>query len=219
MKIIFVVLFNAFILVACSTISTPIPTGSPTSIQTFSPVPPTLTPSPTVSWVITATPLNLSSGQNGEIVSILDQIHPYLCLRDAYNLVTLTPPPIEMHLPTLRFTEITALPAPRPRDTNERADNIDNSRTALIGCQPGNCGKLYLIDHQTDKFYEVDFGATTDRPLDWLQWINKDVVTVTQQGHLWINIVAINVRKQQFEYYGMSPGCAPIPTSYGLPNN
>ena len=117
-----------------------------------------------------------------------------------------------MQVSPLTFTEISALPEPNPRYINERADNIDKSRTAFIGCQPRNCGKLYVMDNKVGKLYEINFGATTDRPLDWLQWINKDTVIVAQQGHLWINIVAINVAKQQYEYYGMTSGCHSTPT-------
>ena len=205
-------LLVSFILVSCVSVVKIIPTETLAPSQTSTPISPSLTPTPTITWMIKATPLNSPSSKHEQIVSILDQLRPYVCIRDGYDLLILTPTPIEMHVPLLRFTEITALPEPKPGYINERADNIDKSRTAITGCQPGDCSKLYIVDNKIGKLYEVNFGATTDRPLDWLQWINKDTVTVTQQGHLWINMVAINVEKQHFEYYGMSTGCPLTPT-------
>ena len=112
-----------------------------------------------------------------------------------------------MQVSRLTFTEIAALPKPNPDYINAHADNIDKSRTAFAGCQPRDCSKLYVRDNENSKSYEIMFGATTDRPLDYLQWIDKDTVIVAQQGHLWTLFVAINIDKQQFEYYGMTPGC------------
>ena len=211
-KLISAVLFGAIILIACTTTTMTTPTALAIPAKTFTLNPPTATPEPTIIWIIKATPLNLSSSKSNEIISTLDQLHPYLCLKKAYNLLTLTPPALEMRLPLLKFTEITEEPEPKPGYEYQRADNFDKSRTAFVGCQPGDCSKLYIVDHKTSKLYEVNFGATTDRPLDWLQWINRDTVTITQQGHLWINTVAINVENQQFEYYGMTTGCTLTPS-------
>lgn len=210
-KLIFAVLFGAIILIACTTTPIPTPTLQAIPTKTSIVIPPTTKPEPTIIWIIKATPLNLSSGKSNQIISILDQLHPYLCLKKAYNLLTLTPPALEMRLPPLKFTEIAALPEPKPGYEYQRAENFDKSRTAFAGCQPGDCSKLYIVDNKIGEIYAVNFGATTDRPLDWLQWINRDTVTITQQGHLWINTVAINVEKQQFEYYGMTTGCTLTP--------
>lgn len=117
-----------------------------------------------------------------------------------------------MHLPKLSFTEIATLPDPDPNYVNVRADNIDKSRTAFTGCDLGDCSHLYVTDNKTGKVYDIDFGAATNQPLDWLQWINKDTVTVTQGGHMWFVIVVIDIEKQQFEYYGYIPGCFPSST-------
>lgn len=211
-KNIVTVLLVTLILVSCTSATKTVLTETPLPSQTSTPIPLTLTPKNSIKWMIIATPLNAPSSNHEQIVSILDQLHPYICIKNGYDLLILTPPPIEMHVPSLKFTEITGLPDPKPGYINERADNIDKSRTAITGCQPGDCSKLYIVDNKIGKIYEVNVGATTDRPLDWLQWINKNTVTVTQQGHLWINMVAINVEEQQFEYYGMSTGCRLTPT-------
>ena len=195
--------------------ATALPTATPAPAQQDTGQAVTL-PEPTAistpTWLFLTTPINLSSNKKGEIISVLDQLHPDICIQNGYDLVTLTPEPIEMHLPQLSFTEIAILPDPYPGYDNIRADNIDRSHTAFTGCKPGDCSKLYVTDNKTGKVYGVDFGATTDRPLDWLQWINKDTVTVTQQGHVWTVIAVINVEKQQFEYYGWIPVCFPTST-------
>jgi hypothetical protein len=118
-----------------------------------------------------------------------------------------------VQIPSLKFTEISALPEPSPDYINERADNIDKSRTAFAIGELGAVGNLYVEDNNTGKVYKINFGADDSRPLDWLQWINKDTFTVAQQGHSASQIVAINVEKQKYEYYGMTSGCpsTPIP--------
>jgi hypothetical protein len=210
-KLTFAILIAVFMLVGCesATIIAPTETASPS--QTSTPSPPTITPTPTIIWTL-ATPLKLSYGNSDELISVLDQNHPYPCLGE--NRLYANPTPIEpgAQVSSLKFTEIDAFPKPEPRYGNIWADNIDKSRTAFTGCQPRNCGKLYVKNNITGKVYKIDFGATTDRPLDWLQWITKDSVTVTQQGHLWITVVVINVEKQEYEYYGMFPGCPDTPT-------
>jgi hypothetical protein len=210
-KLIFAVLFGISILVACAPKTIPTPTAMVTHSLTSTPILQTSTP--TVEWVLLATPLNLSYSTNDEIISIIDELFPGNCIRDRENLLTVNPTPIEpaMQVRSLRFTQIASLPEPNPNYLNERADNIDNSRTAFVGCQPGDCSKFYVKDNKLGKFYEIRFGAATDRPLGYLHWINKDTVVVAQEGHLWTLIVAINVDKQQFEYLGMTPGC-PIAT-------
>ena len=208
-KFVFRVLFAYIALSGCTPAVTPVPPISTTPTHTAMPVPPTTTP--TITWIM-ATPLNLSYSNNNELISILDQNHPYPCL--GKNLLYVNPTPIEpgAQVSSLIFTEIDAFPDPEPRYINIQADNIDKSRTAFTGCQPRNCGKLYVKDNITGIIYKIDFGATTDRPLDWLKWITKDSVMVTQQGHLWITVVVINVEKQEFEYYGVFPGCLNTPT-------
>jgi len=112
--------------------------------------------------------------------------------------------------PRLEFTEITTLPDPNPNYVNERADNADKSRTAYyLGHEPGNSGNIYIKNNNNGKIYEIYSGSTFD---DWLQWVNSDTFIAAQQGHVWINIVAINVEKQQFEYFGMISGCPPTST-------
>jgi len=205
------VFLAAFILVSCAPVSNTISveTMDPSmiSLPTSTPVPTALTP--TIEWLRLPTPLNLSYSTNDEIILIIDELFPRFCVKDNKNLLTVRPTPIEssMQVSTLRFTEITALPDPESYYYYERADNVDNSRSAFVGCYPEDCSKLYLDDHESGKYYEVKFGAVTNRPIGHLQWINKDTVVVSQGGHVWLKIVAINVDKQQFEYYGMTPGC------------
>ena len=211
-KLILGIMFVVFILVACVPKASPAPTKTTIPSQTSTPFLPTPTSTPTIQWVL-VTPLNLPSDKSGEIFSIIDQLHPTLCVGE--NLLTSNLTPLEPghRVSSLTFTEISALPVPNPKYNNERADNIDKSRTALTGCQPRNCGKLYVQDNKAGRFYEINVGATTtDRPFDYLQWINKDTFIVAQPGHLWVLFVAINVARQQYEYYGWTSGCHPTPT-------
>ncbi len=205
-KLIFAVFVEVFILAGCASATIIAPTKMATPSQTSTSVLPTSSPTPTIEWIL-ATPLDLSYSSSNEIISIIDKLHPYKCIRE--NLLTVNPTPIEpaMQVSWLRFTEIDTFPEPNPNYSNAHADNIDKSRTAFAGCQPRDCSKLYVKDNKSGKSYEIKFGATTDRPLDYLQWINKDTVIIAQQGHLWTLIVAINVEKKEFEYYGMTPGC------------
>jgi hypothetical protein len=194
-------------LVACAPKT--IPTSTETAIPSLTYTSNSPSPTPTFEWIMVATPLNLSYSTSDEIVLVIDELFPGNCIKNWGNLLTVNPTPIEppMQVSSLVFTEISAFPEPNPNYFNERADNIDNSRTAVVGCQPRDCSKLYVKDNKLGKFYEIKFGATTDRPLGYLHWINKDTIVVVQEGHLWTLIVAINVDKQKFEYYGMTPGC------------
>ena len=205
-KLIFAVLVAVLVLVGRESATVVVPTKTVIPSETSTPVPPTSSSKPTMLWIV-ATSLDLTFSSSNEITSIIDKLHPYKCIRE--NLLTVNPTPIEpaMQVSWLRFTEIDTFPEPNPNYSNAHADNIDKSRTAFAGCQPRDCSKLYVKDNKSGKSYEIKFGATTDRPLDYLQWINKDTVIIAQQGHLWTLIVAINVEKKEFEYYGMTPGC------------
>jgi hypothetical protein len=112
-----------------------------------------------------------------------------------------------MQVYPLKFIEISTLPNPNLGYINEQADNIDKSRTAFAMPAPRAVGNLYVKDNKTETLYQVDFGADGSHPLDWLRWINRDTFIVAQQGHLWTLIVAINVEKQEFEFYGMTTHC------------
>jgi hypothetical protein len=166
-----------------------------------------------------ATPLNLSTSNNGEIDAIIKNLHPEICGGNGGNLALLTPPSNIVSPPPLELTEIKKLPEPSPDYVNELADNIDKSLTAVIGCQPENCGNLYVKNNKTDKIYKMNFGAMDVIPLVWLQWVNKDTVLVAQvaedSSHMRYElIVAINVEKQNYEYYSFTSRCisTPIPT-------
>ena len=202
----FAVLVGITILVACTPKSIPVPTETviPFPISTLVPQ----TPTSTAEWHEVATPLDYSYSTNDEIISIMDDVYPGNCINKRENLLTANPTPIESaaQIPPLTFIEVTTLPEPKPNYYNERANNIDNSRTALVACQPGDCSKIYIADNITKKSYEVRMSGWSG-PYWYLHWINKDTVTFVQQGHFMSLVVAINVDKQQFEYYGNIPGC------------
>ena len=210
-KLIFVILFGCSLLIACASKTIPNPTETATPSLTFTPVLQTSTP--TVEWIIYATPLNLSyDTSNDEIILVIDELFPNNCIKDRQNLLKVNPTLIAQFepgrsVPPLIFSEISTLPEPSPNYYNERADNIDNSLTALVMCQTGDCSKVYIKNNKLGNFYKVDLGAGTDRPLGHLHWINKDTLVVVQEGHFMSLVVAINVNKQQFEYYGDIPGC------------
>ena len=214
-KLIFSVLFGVTILLACAqkTIPAPIETAIPSLTST----PVLQTSTPTIEWAIYATPLNLSyDTNNDEIISIIDNVFPGNCIKDRQNLLKVNPTVIAQFepgssVPPLMFFEISALPEPSPNYYNERADNIDNSLTALIICQIGDCSKIYIKNNELGDLYKVDFGAGTDRPLGYLHWINKNTFVVVQEFHAMAKIAAINVDKQQFEYYGFAGGCPRTP--------
>src|SRR5688500_12391693 len=97
------------ILVACvpATLSVPTETAPPSPTSTLIP------PSPTPTWwmtpAITATPLNLALSEKGEIDSLIEQLHPGICTGN--NLAILTPPPMDVPLPTeLEITEVNTPP-------------------------------------------------------------------------------------------------------------
>lgn len=209
-RLIFAVLFGMSVLIACAQKITPTPTETATPSLTSTLVLQTSTP--TVEWLIYATPLNLSyDTDNDEIISIIDKVFPGNCVKDRENLLKANPTPIESaaQVSPLTFVEVTTLPAPNPDYFNERADNIDGSRTALavfVQCQPRNCSKIYVTDNTTKKSYEIKMGGWSG-PFGHLHWINKDIVVIVQEGHFMSLVVAINVDKQQFEYYGNIFGC------------
>ena len=214
--VIIAVLLFSYLLVACApetalaTASVPINTSTPS--QAFTPIPPTLAPTPITSWqlatpFILATPLNLSFSNSSEIVSIIDHLYPDICIRNGFNSL-LAPTPIEPAAQAypLAFTEVNELPTPSyPYEVfAERADNINKSRIAYA-----NMVELYVKDNTTNKLYRIDVGAEPGSALrvDDVQWINADTVVVTESSHVWIVILAINVTKQKYEYYGLTPGC------------
>ncbi len=176
------------------------------------PVPALLTPTPTITWFITATPLNISSSNPDEIVSIIDQLHPYLCIRNRENLAILTPPPIDVPPPHITFTEVTVLPDPQPRYGNVRVDNIDGTRTAFAIPQPYHVDSLYITDNKTGDLFQVNLGASPFLGFDWMQWFNKDTLFLAQQGHFLTTIMAIDVEKRQFVYFGYYHDCPSTPT-------
>ena len=204
-------MFGLFILVACIPATMPASTKTASPSQTSTPTLLTLTPTPTIWWSITSTPLNLPSGNNDEIVSAIDQIAPNLCIRKLYNYAILTPPPMGddvLYPKKLQFTEVSALPAPQPRTINERLDNIDKSFTAFKISVPYSDeshsfgDSLYIADNTTGKIFQVlviETGAVLY--FDGLQWLNKDTFFFTEQGHSIVIIIAINVKKQRYEYF------------------
>jgi hypothetical protein len=222
-KLFFVALFGCSVLIACAPKTIPNPTETATPSLTFTPVLQTSTP--TVEWIIYATPLNLSyDTSNDEIILVIDELFSGNCIKDKQNLLKANPTLIAQYepmlsVPPLIFSEISALPEPSPNYWNERADNIDNSLTALIICQTGDCSKVYIKNNELGNFYKVDFGASTMRPLGHLHWINKNTFVVVQEFHAITQIFAVNVAQQQFEYYGHTGGCprTPMPSQTPTP--
>lgn len=211
-RLVFAVLFGMSFLIACEQKITPTPIEIVLPSLTSTPVLQTSTP--TVEWAIYATPLNLSyDTNNDEIISIIDNVFPDNCIKDRENLLKANPTPIESaaQVSSLTFIEVTTLPEPSTdyHYHNERADNIDGSRTVLtvfVECQPRNCSKVFVTDNTTKKSYEIKMGGWSG-PFSNLHWINKDTVVFMQEGHFMSLVVAINVDKQQFEYYGNIFGC------------
>ena len=202
------VLFIVFILAACTSSIIPVPTKTSVSLQTITPVPPTLTPTLWITPKVTATPRNIALSKKGEINSLIKQLHLGIC--PGSNLAIETPPPVDVPPPSkLEFTEIRTLPNPKSYYVSEIADNIDNSRQALIACEPDNCvDNVYVKDNKTGKAYKVYFGTMTWRPLQWLTWVNKDTFIVAQSSNPHYGLfVAINFDKQAYEYYGMASEC------------
>jgi hypothetical protein len=212
-KNIVTVLLVAIILVSCAPATISIPTETAIPSQTFTPVPPTPTPTWWVTPAVTATPLNLVLSTKGEIDSVIEQLHYGICTGS--NLAILTPPPIDVPPPSkLKFTEMETPPNQNSYYVSEVADNIDNSRQAFIACEPEKCvDNVYVKDNKTGKVFEIYFGAQTQRPLQWLAWVNKDTFIIAQSSNPHYGLfVAINFDKQQYEYYGMAYECLPTPT-------
>lgn len=222
-KFIILVLFGYSVLIACASKTISNPTENAAPPLTFTPV--FLTSTPTVEWIIYATPLNLSyDTSNDEINLVIDELFSGNCIKDQKNLLKVNPTLIAqfepgLSVPPLIFSEISTLPEPPPNYWNERADNIDNSFTAFIICQTGDCGKIYIKNNKLGNFYKVDVGAGTDRPLEHLYWINKNTFVVVQEFHALAKIFAVNVDKQQFDYYGVTRGCprTPMPSQTPTP--
>lgn len=197
------------VLVACARETQAIHEPSATALQTSKSMLPTSTPSPKINWFL-VTPLNETYTSSDGLISIIKQLLPELCT--SQNLLLLTPMPAELanQAPLLKFTELGELPAPIPQYFLQRADNPNKSRTVYyLGHQPGEPGKIYFTENTAGKIYEIYSGRTFD---ELLQWINNDTFIAAQQGQAWINVVAINVEKQQFEYFGMAYNCSATPT-------
>ena len=222
-KLIFAILFGASVLIACAPKAITNPTETATPSLTFTPILQTSTP--TVEWIIYATPLNLSyDTSNDEIILVIDELFPGNCIKDNQNLLKANPTLVAQYepmllVPPLIFSEISTLPEPSPNYWGERADNIDNSVTAFIICQTGDCSKIYIKNNKLGNFYKIDVGAGTDRPLGHLYWINKNTFVVVEEFHAIAKIFAVNVDKQQFEYYGITGGCprTPMPSQTPTP--
>ena len=209
-------LFECLVLIACASKTIHFPTETVT---------PSLTATPTVEWIIYATPLNLSyDTSNDEIILVIDELFSGNCIKDSKNLLNIDPTAVaqfepQLSVPPLIFSEISALPEPSQNYWNERADNIDNSLTAFIICQTGDCSKVYVKNNKFGNLYKIDFGAGTDRPIGHLYWINKNTFVVVQDFHVIAKIFAINVDKQLFEFYGITGGCprTPMPSQTSKP--
>ena len=212
-KSILSVLVVLCVLVACAPVTIPAPTETPVPTQTSSLIP----PSPTPTWwlipAVTATPLNLALSERGEIDSLIEQLHPGICTGN--NLAILTPPPIDVPPPSkMEITEISLPPNPQSHYVSAIADNIDNSLQAYIACEPEKCvDYVYVKNNETGKVYKVDFGTLTYRPLQWLNWVNKDTFIVAQSSNPHYGLfAAINFNKQEYVYYGMAMECWDTPT-------
>jgi len=214
-KIVFAILV-IIVLAGCTSGS---PTVSPTPVATktavpmlsFTPAPPTLTPTLWITPEITATPLNLVLSIQGEIDSLIEQLHPGLCLLP--NLAIETPPPVDVPSPyELEFTQIETPPNPNSHYVSEIAINIDHSREAFIACEPEHCvDNVYVKDNETGEVYEVNFGAMPWRPLQWLIWVNEDTFIVAQSSNPHYGLfVAINFTRQEYEYFGMAYECLQV---------
>lgn len=212
-KLLVVVLFVVFILVACAPATTAVSTETVAPTQTSTPI--FLSPIPN-SWAIsavTATPLNLELENKGEIDSLIEQLHPGICT--GINLAIFTPPPIDVPPPAkLEFTEIITPPDQQSHYLSEIADNIDNSLQAYIACDPNKCvDNIYVRNNKTKKVYKADFGTLPNRPLQWLIWVNRDTFIVAQSSNPHYGLfVAINFTKQEYVYYGMAMECWDTPT-------
>ena len=192
-------------MVACAPVNTAVPTTITTLPQTAT----SISPTPTATWwmtpAITATPLNIVLAKDTEIRNVIMQLHPTLCA--GANLAIETPPPQDVPAPyPLKFVEVNDPPDPNSYYFEEIADNSDNSRRAFIACKPEKCqDDVYVKDNQTDTVYKIGFGAMSWRPIQWLTWINKDTLLFTQSSNPHYGlIVAINVDKQEYQYYGMA---------------
>lgn len=207
----FVVLFSV-ILAAC----TPTPTSTlPVSTSTLARW---IVLNTTATPEITATPMNLPLSEKDEIPSLIEKMHPNVCMQD--NLAILTPPPQNKPTPPkLKFTEIDLPPNHESHYIRAIADNIDQSLQAYIACVPGQCvDNIYVKNNKTGKTYEVYFGAAPIPnllPLENLLWLNKDTFFVGQIypddqdvefGSVVLG-VAINVTKQEYVYYGIGVRC------------
>ena len=185
----------------------------PTNIEqivTVTPISPTDTPT---AELFQKTPYSFTYDTDAELISIIDGLFPGNCIKDQENLVTTDRKYIEaaMQVGSLEFTEISELPQVKVNYFNEYAENYDNSRIALAVCVEGDCSKLYVRDNESGSVFAIDFGADPYRPLELLHWINKDTVVVGQIHHRFVQIYAINIEKEEFEYYGMISGCRPTP--------
>jgi hypothetical protein len=157
---------------------------------------------------ITATPMNLLLTDKDELPSLIEKMHPNLCMKD--NLAILTPPPQNKPTPPkLKFTEVDPPPNQQSYYIRAIADNIDYSLRAYIACVHEQCDdNVYVKNNKTGKVYKVDFGARTDFALQSLFWVNKDTFFVGQIFTAYEVLgVAINFNKQEYVYYGIGVNC------------
>jgi len=207
-------IFIVWSLAACTqaTISAPAETvalvQTATLTQTISPV--CGIPTVRITPKVTATPQNFSLIEADEVSTLIAQFHPGVCA--GLNLAHQTPAPADYMLPAkLTFTEVDALPDPNAWIIREIASNLDDSRQALISCQPDHCvDTIYIRDNDTGQVHIVDFNAMGWRPIQWLIWLNQDTFLVAQSANPHHGLfVAINVRTQSYEYYGLASDCVP----------
>jgi hypothetical protein len=200
-KSIVLVLLIAFIMVACTPAIKNIPTSTATVIptQTYTAVAPTLTATWWMTPQITATPMNLATNTDDEVVGILQKIHPYECF--GQNEIDPT------SLSSLKFNEINELPDSSVYYVEEIADNVNNSRKAIVACMPDKCvDYVYVKDNVTSKAYQIDWGGRMDwRPIQRLIWIDQDVLLFDQSANPHFGyILVIDVAQKEFKYFGMS---------------
>ena len=192
------VLFVAFIMVACTPATKTISTSTATIMpsQTFT----VIASTPTATWwltpQITATPMNLAINTDDEIIGMLQKIHPHECFGQNETDPT-----------SLKFNEINEMPDSSVYYVEEVADNINNSRRAIVACVPDKCVDfVYVKDNVTGNVYQIDWGGRMDwRPIQRLIWIDQDVLLFDQSanphfGHIFV----IDVAQKEFKYFGMS---------------
>jgi hypothetical protein len=200
-KNIVLVLLAALIIVACTPAINTISTSTATAIpsQTFT----VAAPTPTATWwitpQITATPMNLPTNTDDEMIGILQKTHSNECF--GQNEIDQRSPS------SLKFNEINELPDSSVYYVEEIADNINNSRKAIVACMPDKCvAYVYVKDNVTSKVYQIDWGGRINwRPIQRLIWIDQDVLLFDQSANPHFgHILVIDVAQKEFKYFGMS---------------